>query len=169
MTVSRREVLRVGLSGLGAVTLSGTVPAFVPRLALGAETVAGSPVGNDNVLVVVQLSGGNDGLNTVVPADRETYVSARPTIGLRTGLLELSRGVALNPAMASFARLFDDGQLAVVNGCGYPRPSRSHFRAMEIWHTANPGADAKTGWLGHYLDQCPYARAEALMSRVRIP
>lgn len=157
MNPSRREMLRVGLGGLAVVSLSGSVPAFVKEFAFdgsaGArERVAGSRVSDDNVLVVVQLSGGNDGLNTVVPVGNDVYLKARPTIGLSDRLHPLEAGLALNPAMTAFKELFDDGQLAVINGCGYPNPNRSHFRAMEIWHSANPRVSDTSGWLGHYVE-----------------
>src|SRR5207248_9537922 len=105
------------------------------------------------VLVVVQLSGGNAGLNTLVPIEDDAYHRARPTLRIRKEqALRLSPTVGLHPRMQKLKALFDDGRVAVVQGAGYPNPSRSHFRSMEIWHTANPTERLEhTGWLGKYL------------------
>jgi uncharacterized protein (DUF1501 family) len=148
---SRRELLKVGMSGLAVVSLSGTLPSFMSQFAFGAP--ATNPgVSNDNILVVVQLSGGNDGLNTVIPYTNDAYHKARKNIGIKTGLHRLNDDYALNPGMGAFKKLFEEGKLAIINGCGYPQPSRSHFRSMEIWQTANPNESEPIGWLGHYLD-----------------
>jgi uncharacterized protein (DUF1501 family) len=148
---SRRELLKVGLTGLSVVSLSGTLPAFMSQFAYGAPATNPS-VSNDNILVVVQLSGGNDGLNTVVPYTNDVYHKARKNIGIKDRFLKLDDNLALNPGMTAFKKMFDDGKLAIINGCGYPEPSRSHFRSMEIWQTANPAESVPVGWLGHYLD-----------------
>ena len=154
--VSRRDMLRVGLgSGLGAISLGSSVPALVRKLAFDGEIIRSSRVSDDNILVIVQLSGGNDGLNTIIPAGDDNYFRARPSIGLRDRLHALDgSGLALHPGMTAFKELFDAGRLALINGCGYPRPNRSHFKSLEIWHTANPHApsDQTSGWLGHYID-----------------
>jgi len=147
---NRREFLKASsLVGLGA-----TVPTFLARTAIAAPDAA-KPGARDTILVVVQLTGGNDGLNTVIPtgAGNEPYLKARPTLGLKDRTHRLDDTCALNPGMQPFKELFDDGQLAVINGCGYPNPNRSHFRSMEIWHTANPTDKYEpAGWLGHYVD-----------------
>jgi uncharacterized protein (DUF1501 family) len=153
MSVSRREMLKVGLGGLSVVSLSGTIPAFLSRFAY-AQAPSTQPVSNDNILVVVQLSGGNDGLNCVVPVGNDAYFKARPVIGIKDRLLKLDDFLALNPGMTAFKQLFDDGNLAIINGCGYPEPNRSHFRSMEIWQTASPAGHEGSGWLGHYIDHC---------------
>ena len=152
MRPTRREMLRVGLSGLTAVGLGGTMPALVSKFAHAAKPQAPTAIADDNVFVIVQLTGGNDGLNTVVPTGNDAYRKARPTIGLSDGLHRLDDAHALNPAMTAFKELFDAGKLAVINGCGYPQPSRSHFAAMEMWHTASDANAQTSGWLGHYLD-----------------
>jgi uncharacterized protein (DUF1501 family) len=151
---TRRDFLRVGFGGAGIVSLCGSVPGFVSRMAFAKEAgaVACGDVASDNVLVVVQFSGGNDGLNTVIPFTDPEYVKARPIIAIKDRLLKLNDQLALNPGLQGFKELFDDGQLAVINGCGYPHPNRSHFRSMDIWHTADPTLSKTSGWLGHYLD-----------------
>jgi uncharacterized protein (DUF1501 family) len=150
---SRREFLRVGLSGLPLICLGSSLPAFVSQFA-GAQTVTGTTVSNDNILVVIQLTGGNDGLNTIVPVRDDLYYKARPNLGLKQKLHKLSDDFALNPGLLAFKEFYDAGQLAIVNGCGYPEPNRSHFEAMAIWHTANPQNNTGAGWLGHYIDHC---------------
>ena len=148
---SRRELLKVGLGALPVITIGGSVPYLVPKLAFAQDT-PGTPVPKDNILVIVQLSGGNDGLNTVVPFKHDQYKKVRPRIALSERLLSLSDEYALNPGMTAFKKLFDEGMLAVVHGCGYPQPNRSHFESMAIWHAARTDGGGGSGWLGHYLD-----------------
>ncbi len=149
---TRREMLRVGVGGLAAISLSGTIPAFLSRFAY-AQTLPYSQVSNDNILVVIQMSGGNDGLNTVVPAHDDVYLKSRPTLGLKDRLFKLDDTLSLNAGMADFKKLFDAGRLAVINGCGYPNPNRSHFESMAIWQSADPTREARQGgWLAHYLE-----------------
>ena len=151
MQASRRDLLKVGLSSAAVVSLGSTIPAFLTRFAM-ADTPATHPVQSDNILVVVQLSGGNDGLNTVIPIGDDVYHKSRQVIGVKDKALMLDDTLALNPSMTAFKDLFGAGQLAVINGCGYPQPNRSHFRSMEIWQTADPVDVQTSGWLGHYLD-----------------
>jgi len=152
MKTTRRELLKVGFTSAAAISLSQTIPTFVSNFALAEEKVAGSNVPADNILVIVQLSGGNDGLNTIVPTKDDTYYKARPNIGLKEKLHRLDDSFSLNPGMKAFKEMFDGGQLAVINGCGYPQPNRSHFRSMEIWQTGNPKEYEPCGWIGHYID-----------------
>jgi len=114
------------------------------------------PPGN-KVMVVLQLSGGNDGLNTVIPVRNDLYYSARPKLGIpKQNALLLTDEVGLNPALAAFKDLYDDGSLGIMNGVGYPNPDRSHFRSMDIWQSASSSNEyINNGWLGRYLDaQC---------------
>ncbi|WBO84631.1 DUF1501 domain-containing protein [Hymenobacter yonginensis] len=110
-------------------------------------------------LVVVQLGGGNDGLNTVIPYRNDLYYKARPTLGIRetSGILALDKDLGFNPAMTRLKGLYDQGQLAVLNSVGYPNPDRSHFRSMDIWQSGSASDQyLSTGWLGRYLDSnCP--------------
>lgn len=110
---------------------------------------------SDKILVIVQLTGGNDGLNTVVPFQNDLYYKARPQISIgKNEVLKLNDQLGLNPNMEGFKKLFDDGKLCLINNVGYPDPDRSHFRSMDIWHTASNSNEYKTtGWLGRYLDE----------------
>ena len=150
-TTSRRELLKVGLGALPVISMAGTMPAFVPQMAF-AQQMRRPGQANDNILVVLQLTGGNDGLNTVIPVGDDAYHRARPKIGLRESQFKLDNHFALNPSLGLLKNIYDQGHLAIVNGCGYPKPNRSHFRSMEIWHTGNVNAPQPTGWLGHFLD-----------------
>lgn len=105
------------------------------------------------ILVVLEMSGGNDGLNTVVPHADDLYYRLRPKLGIRPQRLRmLDDQHGLNPGLAGFERLFKDGQLAIVHGCGYAQPSFSHFASMAYWHTAAPNSGEATGWLGRLAD-----------------
>ena len=154
---TRRDFLRTTLLG-GA--LSWTVPSFVAQTfnALHAATdgsLTQFATGKDSpILVLIQLAGGNDGLNAVVPYTNDYYYKARPTIGIPANqVLPLSDTLGLNPALTSFKSLFDAGHLSVVSGVGYPNPNRSHFRSTEIWQTASDSDKSLTdGWLGRYFD-----------------
>ena len=148
---TRREVLTTG-AGLGVLALGGRAPALWRRAAAAAEAEKGLPI-----LVVIELNGGNDGLNTVIPHADDRYQRARPTLRVEPGkVLRLDDRLGLNPAMKEMHRLWEDGHLAVVQGVGYPNPNRSHFRSMEIWHTAAPGSESTAtvtdGWLGRAAD-----------------
>jgi uncharacterized protein (DUF1501 family) len=167
---SRRDVLKVGLGGLGMISLGGAVPTLVPKLAF-ADQAVGTPVANDNILVVLQLSGGNDGLNTLVPLGNDDYHKARPRVGLKPGehgLHDIGDGFALNPGMGAFKKLYDQGHLAVIHGTGYPQPNRSHFESMAVWHSADPSRSDPKGWLGHYLDHMARGTQPGALSAVNI-
>ena len=154
---TRRDFLRTTILG-GA--LSWTVPSFVAQTfsALGAQAdgaLTQIATGKDApILVLIQLAGGNDGLNAVVPYTNDFYHNARPTIGIREGeVLKLNDTLGLNPGLTGFKSLYDAGNLSIVNGVGYPNPNRSHFRATEIWQTASDEDKYLTdGWLGRYFD-----------------
>jgi uncharacterized protein (DUF1501 family) len=140
---TRRHFLTHTLRGSSLVALSTVVPQFVSRTALAA------PPGKDNILVVLELSGGNDGLNTVIPYADDLYHKARPTLRqLPNEVIRLDDHVGLHSAMKGLKPLWDQGQLAVVQGVGYPNPQRSHFEAMDIWQSADARAITTTGWLG---------------------
>jgi uncharacterized protein (DUF1501 family) len=133
--------------------ISTTAPAPQPASATSAPAPA-APSGK-RTLVVVQLSGGNDGLNAVVPYGNGLYYQLRPQIGIPADqVLHLDDQIGLHPNLKSFKTLYDQHQLAVIQGVGYPNASRSHFRSMEIWHTAKPtGAAPTQGWLGAFMSE----------------
>ena len=112
----------------------------------------------DPVLVVLQLSGGNDGLNTIIPYNNPLYLDNRPNVRIDLdNVLPINEHVAFNPAMGPIKRLYDDGKVAIIQGIGYPTPSRSHFRSMDIWHTCEPEKVGDEGWLGRtILDLDPH-------------
>ena len=148
MQIKRREFLQVG----SLATASMMVPRFLKAFESGYLV----PQGN-KVLVILQLSGGNDGLNTVIPFRNDLYYKARPRLGIeKSKALSLTDEVGIHPALTGFKELFDDGSLGILNGVGYPNPDRSHFRSMDIWHCgSNSNEYWTTGWLGRYLDaQC---------------
>ncbi len=146
---TRREFLH---GTLGTLSLSATMPGFLVRT---AEAALEDDKPNDKILVMVQLAGGNDGLNTVVPYADDNYYRARPGLAVKPDdVLKIDNHVGLNPALGGMKELYDDGLLAIVQGVGYPNPNRSHFKSMDIWHTADPAGRKHTGWLGRYVDHC---------------
>ena len=105
-------------------------------------------------VVVVQLSGGNDALNTVVPYNNELYYDSRPSVNVaQDDVLKLDDELGLNPSLGPIKQLWDQGAVVVINGIGYPNPNRSHFRSMDIWHTAQPETAINEGWLGRAIRQ----------------
>ena len=108
-----------------------------------------TPTKKDPVLVVLQLSGGNDGLNTIIPYDDPLYTDNRPNVRIDVDkVLPINDSIGFNPAMAPIKRLYDEGKVAIIQGIGYPNASRSHFRSMDIWHTCEPDNVGDEGWLG---------------------
>jgi len=149
MTLTRRDFLKSGLAMAG-VCYSWT---DLCMLASRAGELEPRKPGNGKILVLVQLAGGNDGLNTVIPYNNGTYYQMRPAIGIKQDkVLALNGQVGLHPSMKQMHDLYAQRKLAVLLGLGYPRPNRSHFRSIEIWQTANPDKIIDTGWLGRYLD-----------------
>jgi uncharacterized protein (DUF1501 family) len=160
MPITRREFLARGASGLSFVSLGGSIPGLFARAA-DASVLADK---NDHVLVIVELAGGNDGLNTVVPFEDPLYYKNRRKLGLpKNEVKKLNERVGLHPRMDGLAELYKAGELAIVQGVGYPKPDRSHFRSMEIWHTASvEGIPPTTGWLGRTLDTTESEGSEGL-------
>ncbi|HXG20817.1 MAG TPA: DUF1501 domain-containing protein [Methylomirabilota bacterium] len=150
-TFTRRDALRLGLYGLG---VSVGLPAFFHNTATAlAATDQNSAKINERILVVVELSGGNDGLNTIVPYGDDAYYRQRPTIGIPADKVrKINDHFGFHPSMAGFERLYKDGKLAIVHGCGYEKPSLSHFESMGFWHTGAPNAGEPLGWLGRVAD-----------------
>ena len=150
MTDRRDFLKQSSLLGFGTA-----VPTFLGNTAL-ATAPLGKPGTKDTVLVVIQLTGGNDGLNTVIPFTDPLYAKYRPTIGIKKdAVLKLNDTIALHPAMTDLAELFQQSSLAVVQAVGYPNPSQSHFRSMDIWNAGSTAETLTEGWLGKALKQKP--------------
>ncbi len=157
MSFTRRRFLATGAASAAVVSGSTHVPGMLLQAA-AAQSAASS---TERVLVVVQLSGGNDGLNTVVPYADDVYARNRFETRIGAGTVhKINDYLGFHPAMEGMHRLFQEQHLSIVQGVGYPNPNRSHFESMDIWHTAQPAANRisrQSGWLGKYLD----ARSEA--------
>jgi uncharacterized protein (DUF1501 family) len=149
--VTRRRFLTwSGVTAAGALAVGGTQLNWFDLL---AEADRNPLPPGDGVLVVVTLYGGNDGLNTVIPAAGRAYQDARPELAYQPeDVLDIGDGLGLNPGLTGLKKLWDNKTLAVVRGVGYPRPDHSHFRSMAIWQTASPETSVRTGWLGRWLD-----------------
>lgn len=159
MNLSRRSFLKSSLATGSLVSWGMTVPTFLSRTAL-ATAAADKPGAKDTVLVVVQLTGGNDGLNTVIPFTDPEYAKARPTLKLPTDQIrKLNDLFGLHPSMTGLADLLQQQALCVVQGVGYPNPSQSHFRSMDIWQAASTEATLTEGWIGKALKSIPSAPA----------
>lgn len=166
---SRRSFLKGSMSSAALVALSQSVPQFL----LNASARAAENRG-ETILVVIQLSGGNDGLNTVIPYADDVYRRSRPLLGIPTAQVhKIDSYVGLHPAMAGFSKLLAEGRLGIVQGAGYPIPDRSHFSSMDIWQTArrdvttSGAAYRATGWIGRYLDK--YSAAGADVPAMHLP
>ena len=177
--LSRRDWLRAAAASGSLISLERLAPDV---LAQAAEVSAQE----ERILVVLEMAGGNDGLNMVVPHRDEAYRKARPVIGIPAdATLTVDDEIGLHPAMRSLADLLEQGQFAVVQGVGYPNPNRSHFESMDIWHSCRQAGEARDdGWLGRYLEAAQLKEASdppalhlgrekqplALMSReIRVP
>jgi uncharacterized protein (DUF1501 family) len=155
MIPTRREFLKASLATGSLVSWGLTVPTFLGRTAAAAPP-AGKPGARDTLLVVVQLTGGNDGLNTVIPYTDPEYAKLRPTLKVpKDQVRKLDDHVGLHPAMEGLAGLLQDQALCVVQGVGYPNPSQSHFRSMDIWQAANTAETLTEGWIGRALKGLP--------------
>jgi uncharacterized protein (DUF1501 family) len=154
---TRRQFLHTSLTGVAA---TWSLPAFLDQTLLRMNAAAAdlstqAATGRDHpILVVLQMGGGNDSLNMVVPHSNDDYYKARPNLAIKAAEAhKLNDSLALHPAMTDLRGLYDEGSLALVNGVGYPNPNRSHFRSMEIWHTASDSEKNEAyGWVGRYFD-----------------
>jgi len=149
---NRREFLGLGIAGAGSFALSS---AFGSRVLHAAAFGSRRATGDDKILVVIQLSGGNDGLNTVIPVESREYRQNRRRLGIagKDIVRCKDKRFGFHPSLKVFAQMLDAGQAAVIHGVGYPRPNRSHFKSMDIWQSADPtGRDLRFGWLGRALD-----------------
>ena len=156
---TRRKFLRTSVLGAAA---SWTLPVFIEKTffalnALATDAITQTVTGKDGtILVVLQLAGGNDGLNTVIPFAEDNYHRVRPKLALPADkVLKLDSYVGLNPRLTGLKTLHDSGELAIVQGVGYPNPNRSHFRSTDIWQTASDANQfSSEGWIGRYFDNC---------------
>jgi uncharacterized protein (DUF1501 family) len=142
--MNRRNFIKTGSLASGAFFLPSFLKAFeYRRLPAGGK-----------VLVVIQLGGGNDGLNTVIPFENDLYYNKRKSLSIpKTEVLGLTDQLGLNPGLKSFKDIYDQGWMTILNSVGYPNPDRSHFRSMDIWQSASDAKEyLSTGWIGRYLD-----------------
>jgi len=147
MLLKRRDFLKVS----SLATASLMMPNFLKSMAL-PEALAKE----NRILVVLQFSGGNDGLNTIIPTRNDIYFRERENIAIKDAL-KLTDEAGINPGLSYFKELFDGGELAVLNNVGYPNPDKSHFRSMDIWQSASRSDEfLETGWVGRYLDEACY-------------
>src|SRR5579864_8098371 len=147
---SRRDLLRAGMCGV-CVTAGATIP--VKAFAQAAAALAAQGQADGKILVVLELSGGNDGLNTLVPYGDDAYYKHRPNLGIRKNELRpIDDHFGFSGGMAGFERLYKEGKLAIVHGCGYENPSFSHFTSMAYWQTAAPNSGEQYGWVGRLAD-----------------
>ena len=161
LPTTRREFLRRSGGGLGLLAFSRFAPSFLVQSTLAATP---APEKDRSILVLVQLAGGNDGLNTLIPFEDPDYYRLRPTLGIaKDQVLRASDTLGLHPSCTAMHQLLQDGKLAIVQNVGYPNPNRSHFRSSEIWETASASdAFISTGWIGRYLDNaCTGAPADS--------
>jgi uncharacterized protein (DUF1501 family) len=157
--ISRRQLVRnSGLIAVGLVApkwLSNLAHADVVRQAKGLKP------SDDTVFVVCQLTGGNDGLNTVIPYADSLYYQYRPSLSIKEdAALKLNEKLALHPSLSGLHALYQQGQVAIIQNVGYPKPNRSHFKSMEIWQSASPESTLKHGWIGRHLDASPGQSAQ---------
>lgn len=144
--LSRRDFLR--RTSLASASL------FIPQFMRASGTLSFGDAGKPKILVVIQLSGGNDGLNTVIPFRNDIYYEKRPVIGIKApDLIRISDDTGLNPSLQGLADLYLNGEAVIINNVGYPNPNRSHFRSMDIWQSASDESKyLSSGWLGRILD-----------------
>ncbi len=161
-SVSRRDFL----AGLAALGLLGRYQ--LDGVAANIDPAVAAKLSGRSILVI-QLNGGNDGINSIIPYGNGAYYDARPKIAIKqTDVLPINSDVGFHPALGEFAQFYKDQQLAVIQGVGYPEPNRSHFRSIEIWQTAQPDIIGDTGWLGRYLDHLSLSAPPANASMLAV-
>jgi uncharacterized protein (DUF1501 family) len=155
---NRRSFLSVNFKSASGLAIGANLPGIWMQAI--ADDAARNALDSEKILVVIQLSGGNDGLNTIVPYRDEDYKKARPTLGIAANdVLKINDDVGVHPAMKNIMSVIDSGRFSIVHGVGYPTPNRSHFESMDIWHSCQRKENrSDSGWLGRifekeYLDQ----------------
>jgi uncharacterized protein (DUF1501 family) len=149
--LSRRDLIKSG----GMIAVGLAAPRWLSTIAEAdvMNQAKGGKISSDTILVVCQLSGGNDGLNTVVPYSDALYYKARPTIGHKEDtVLKLNDQLGLHPNLKGMHELYKEGKVAIIQNVGYPKPNRSHFKSMDIWQSASPDDKLKNGWIGRHMD-----------------
>ncbi len=153
--LNRRQFLEHTLKGSSLIAFAPLVPAFVAGAAQNATP------GKDRILVVLEMTGGNDGLNTIVPYGDDLYHKARPTLRYsKDQIVRIDDHVGFNPGLRQFQQLLGNGHLAIVQGVGYPNPNRSHFESMDVWQSADPKRKLACGWLGRSMGSVKVAEGE---------
>jgi uncharacterized protein (DUF1501 family) len=141
----RRQLMKLGLYG----SAYGALASFLPGVSFAAREESSE----GKILVVLELSGGNDGLNTIIPYGDDAYYALRPKLGVKKDeLLQLDNMYGMNPGMVGLQKLYNEGRVAIIHGAGYPQPSFSHFNSMAYWHTAAPNSGESYGWVGRLAD-----------------
>ena len=158
---TRRDFLKAS----SMIALGSSVPTFLNKTAAQAPQAQNAGA-RDTILVVIQLTGGNDGLNTVIPFRDPLYARHRPTLKQPDAQIrKINNDLGLHPSMTAMADLLQDNALCIVQGVGYPNPSQSHFRSMDVWHAASTAADLSDGWVGRALRHVPAASSFHLAGR----
>ena len=147
MLLKRRDFLKISSLATASLMIPNFLQAMAVPEALDKE---------NRIRVILQFSGGNDGLNTIIPTRNDIYFREREAIAVKDSL-RLTDEAGINPSLSYFKELFDKGELAVLNNVGYPNPDKSHFRSMDIWQSASRSDEfLETGWVGRYLDEACY-------------
>ena len=152
-TWSRRNFLSsLGIAGFGSAFVHGGIPVRAIAQSLVSHSLAAQP--SDRILILIQLDGGNDGLNTVIPFNNDVYYNARPSLAIdRAQTLQITSDHGLHSSLSSFHSLYNEGKLGIIQNVGYPSPDLSHFRSTDIWATASDSNETiSTGWMGRYLN-----------------
>lgn len=162
MAITRRQFLK---SSLAAAPAAAVMPIVFSRAIAASVHEQANPSMGNRTLVIVQMAGGNDGLNTIVPTNDDVYYDARRSVNVAPGKsLLLNKDVGLNPSLTAFKELWDEGTLAIVEGVGYPKPNYSHFNSMDVWQTADPNVQGFEGWVGRYLEGVVDVESNNVMS-----
>lgn len=159
--INRRTFTSATLQGSTALAIGAAAP--IGWMQSLAATLSSQPSSQDRVLVVIQLTGGNDGLNTIVPHTNELYYKARPKLAIpKEDVLKFNSDIGLHPSMRGIASLIEDKKFCIIQGVGYPNPNRSHFESMDIWHSCQrKESRSSDGWLGRYFSQLNHPMSAA--------